>query len=137
VLGDNILEKSIRPHVEAYQAQDGGARVLLKEVPDPERFGVPRLEGDRIVEVIEKPDVPPSGYAVTGIYFYDHQVWEIIDALEPSDRNELEITDVNNFYIRQGTMQYGILEGWWSDAGTFESLRSASELVARTGANNP
>ena len=137
VLGDNILEKSIRPHVEDYTEQGGGARVLLKEVPDPQRFGVPRIEGDRITGIVEKPSDPPSRYAVTGIYFYDHQVWEIIDGLEPSNRNELEITDVNNFYIDQGTMQYGVLEGWWSDAGTFESLKLASDLVARTGANNP
>jgi glucose-1-phosphate thymidylyltransferase len=137
VLGDNILEKSIRPHVEAYREQAGGARILLKEVPDPERFGVPRIEGDRIIEIIEKPETAPSRYAVTGIYFYDHQVWNVIDGLEPSDRNELEITDVNNHYIRQGSMQYSILDGWWTDAGTFESLADAAALVAGTGANNP
>ena len=137
VLGDNIVQMSIREHVEAYGAQETGARILLKEVPDPERFGVPRLEGDRITEIIEKPEVAPSVYAVTGIYFYDHQVWDVIDSLEPSNRNELEITDVNNFYIRQGTMQYSILQGWWTDAGTFESLLKATELVAETGANNP
>ncbi len=137
VLGDNIVERSIRPHVEAYAAQGGGARILLKEVPDPERFGVPRLEGDRIVEIIEKPQDPPSHYAVTGIYFYDARVWEVIGGLEPSHRNELEITDVNNFYIRQGSMQYSILEGWWTDAGTFETLHAATALIAATGANNP
>lgn len=137
VLGDNILEKSIKKHAEAFRGQEKGARILLKEVEDPERFGVPRFEGDRIVEILEKPDVAPSPYSVTGIYFYDEQVWDVIDALEPSDRKELEITDVNNFYIDQGTMEYSILEGWWTDAGTFESLRTATELVAGTGANNP
>jgi glucose-1-phosphate thymidylyltransferase len=106
-------------------------------VPDPERFGVPRLEGDRIVEIIEKPKDPPSRYSVTGIYFYDAQVWEVIEGLEPSARGELEITDVNNFYIRKGQLRYGIMEGWWTDAGTFESLRRANEFVNKTGANNP
>lgn len=137
VLGDNILEKSISRHVEAFGAQSEGARILLKSVDDPERFGVARLEGDRITEIIEKPKDPPSSYAVTGIYFYDHQVWDVIDSLEPSQRNELEITDVNNFYIDQGSMQYSILDGWWSDAGTFESLLRANELVSESGANNP
>ncbi len=137
VLGDNIIQKSIKEHVDAFRAQGKGGRILLKEVEDPERFGVARLEGDRIVEIIEKPADPPSPYAVTGIYFYDAQVWDVIDSLEPSDRNELEITDVNNFYINQGAMEYSILEGWWTDAGTFESLRRATEFVAATGANNP
>jgi glucose-1-phosphate thymidylyltransferase len=137
VLGDNIFERSLRPHVDAYRGQEEGARILLKEVPDPERFGVPRLDGERIAEIVEKPTEPASSYAVTGVYFYDRQVWKVIDALEPSARGELEITDVNNHYIRQGTMAYGVLEGWWTDAGTFESLRRATELVAETGANNP
>lgn len=136
VLGDNIVEKSIRKHVEAYRQQEEGARILLKEVPDPERFGVPTLDGDRIIGIIEKPKDPPSNFAVTGIYFYDSQVWDVIDSLEPSKRNELEITDVNNFYIEQGTMEYSILDGWWTDAGTFDSLKRASDLVAGTGANN-
>ncbi len=137
VLGDNIFEQSIKPHVDAYLAQDSGARILLKEVEDPERFGVPRLEDERIVEIIEKPERPPSSYAVTGVYFYDAQVWDVIDGLERSDRGELEITDVNNFYIDQGTMEFSILEGWWTDAGTFDSLKYATALVAETGANNP
>lgn len=136
VLGDNIVEKSIRKHVEAYRQQEEGARILLKEVDDPERFGVPTLDGDRIIGIIEKPKDPPSNFAVTGIYFYDSQVWDVIDSLEPSKRNELEITDVNNFYIEQGTMEYSILDGWWTDAGTFDSLKRASDLVAGTGANN-
>ena len=137
VLGDNIFEQSLMPHVEAYAGQEKGARILLKEVEDPGRFGVPRIEGDRIVEIIEKPDAPPSSYAVTGIYFYDRQVWEVIEGLEPSGRGELEITDVNNFYIARNLMEYSILDGWWTDAGTFESLKRATELVAETGANNP
>ena len=137
VLGDNILQMSIKQHVDSFREQKRGARILLKEVEDPERFGVARLEGDRIAEIIEKPKDPPSSFAVTGIYFYDSQVWNIIDSLEPSGRDELEITDVNNFYIDQSSMQYSIMEGWWTDAGTFESLRRATELVAETGANNP
>jgi len=137
VLGDNIIQNSIKPHIDAFMEQEAGARVLLKEVEDPERFGVARLEGERITEIIEKPEDPPSNYAVTGIYFYDHQVWNVIDSLDPSDRNELEITDVNNFYVNQDTMQYSVLEGWWTDAGTFESLLKATELVVETGANNP
>lgn len=137
VLGDNILQMSIKQHVDSFREQERGARILLKEVEDPERFGVARLEGDRITEIIEKPKDPPSSYAVTGIYFYDSQVWNVIDSLEPSGRDELEITDVNNFYIDQSSMQYSIMEGWWTDAGTFESLRRATELVAETGANNP
>ena len=137
VLGDNIFERSLRPHADAYMQQEEGARILLKEVPDPERFGVPRLEGERISEIVEKPTEPASTYAVTGVYFYDHQVWQVIDGLEPSARGELEITDVNNHYIRQGTLAYSVLDGWWTDAGTFESLRRATDLVAETGANNP
>jgi glucose-1-phosphate thymidylyltransferase len=133
VLGDNIFQNSIREHVEAFAQQARGARILLKEVEDPERFGVPRFEDDRIVEIIEKPADPPSSYSVTGIYCYDEQVWDVIDGLEPSARNELEITDVNNFYVKQGTMEYSVLEGWWTDAGTFESLKRATELVAETG----
>ncbi len=137
ILGDNLFEKSIRASAEAFEAQEKGARILIKEVPDPERFGVPRLDGDRITEIIEKPEDPPSSYAVTGLYFFDEQVWDVIDGLEPSARGELEITDVNNHYVRKGEMAYSVLEGWWTDAGTFESLRRATELVATTGTNNP
>ncbi len=133
ILGDNIFQNSIREHAEAFSGQERGARILLKEVDDPERFGVPRFEDEKIVEIIEKPADPPSSYSVTGIYCYDHQVWDVIDGLEPSARNELEITDVNNYYIDQGTMEYSVLEGWWTDAGTFESLKRATELVAETG----
>ncbi len=135
VLGDNIIEGNIRDAVERFRAQSEGARILLKEVPDPQRFGVAELDGARIVAIEEKPANPKSSYAVIGIYMYDARVFEIIDSLEPSARDELEITDVNNDYIRAAAMQYDILEGWWTDAGTFESLRHASNLVAEGGAN--
>lgn len=129
ILGDNIIEKTIRPYVERFAAQPAGARILLKEVPDPERFGVPRLEGDRVVEIIEKPAAPPSRYAVTGIYMYDHQVFDLIRPLQPSARGELEITDVNNAYIRRSELRYDLLDGWWTDAGTFPSLYRATHLI--------
>ncbi len=131
-LGDNIIEGSIRLARDAYEAQGGGARIVLKEVPDPQRFGVPVLEDGRVVRIDEKPDKPASSYAVTGIYFYDTHVWEILRTLVPSGRGELEITDVNNHYIREGRMEYDILEGWWTDAGTFESLLHANQLVAES-----
>ena len=131
VLGDNLIEDSIRPYVEKFRQQPAGAKILLKEVPNCERFGVPELEGDKVVKIYEKPQVAPSKYAVTGIYMYDHQVFDIIRTLEPSKRGELEITDVNNRYIEQGEMTYDILEGWWTDAGTIESLFRASNLVAQ------
>jgi len=137
VLGDNVLERSIRPHVEAFCGQDRGARLLLKEVHDPERFGVPELSGDRVVRIIEKPKDPPSQYAVIGVYMYDSDVFEITKGLRPSERGELEITDVNNAYIAAGTMSYSVLDGWWTDAGTFDSLLRASHLVAEGGANLP
>jgi glucose-1-phosphate thymidylyltransferase len=133
VLGDNILEKSIRGAVEAYRGQRSGARILLKEVPDPERFGVPVMDGERILRIEEKPRQPKSRYAVTGIYFYDHQVFEMISRLEPSDRGELEISDVNNMYLERGELEWSRLDGWWTDAGTFESLLRASTLVAGGG----
>ncbi|MEN6446554.1 MAG: sugar phosphate nucleotidyltransferase [Syntrophaceae bacterium] len=135
VLGDNIIERNIRDAVNAYHAQGSGARILLKEVPDPERFGVPVFEGQKIVRIEEKPKVPKSSYAVIGFYLYDHKVFDIIKTLRPSDRGELEITDVNNAYISEGTMEWTELDGWWTDAGTIESLLKASNLVARTGAN--
>lgn len=137
VLGDNIVEKSIRGAVEAYKKQGQGARILLKEVPDPERFGVPIFEDGRIVRVEEKPTKPLSNYAVTGIYCYDNQVFEMISQLKPSDRGELEISDVNNMYIDRGQLEWSELDGWWTDAGTFPSLLKASQLVADTGANKP
>jgi len=136
VLGDNIIEKNVRKGAEAFRKQKGGAKILLKEVPDPQRFGVPELKGDRVARIEEKPREPKSRYAVTGIYFYDATVFKIIKTLKPSDRGELEITDVNNRYIDTGSMTWDILEGWWTDAGTFESLLRANQLVAQTGANN-
>jgi len=135
VLGDNIVERSIRRAVGDFFTQPSGAKVLLKEVEDPERFGVPRIDGDRILEIIEKPADPPSRFAVTGIYLYDNDVFTIAKTLEPSARGELEITDVNNEYIRRGTLTFDVLEGWWTDAGTFESLHRAGQLVAEGGAN--
>jgi len=135
VLGDNIIEKNIRNAVEAFRKQKGGAKILLKEVPDPHRFGVAELKGDRIVSVEEKPKEPKSNLAVIGIYLYDTAVFDIIKTLRPSGRGELEITDVNNRYIEGGWMTWDVLEGWWTDAGTFESLLRANLLVSQTGAN--
>ena len=135
VLGDNIIEKNIVHAFQSYREQKSGAKILLKEVPDPERFGVPILEGKRVVKIEEKPKRPGSRYAVTGIYLYDGRVFDIIKTLKPSARGELEITDVNNAYIERQELTWDILEGWWTDAGTFESLRRATNLVAETGAN--
>ncbi len=135
VLGDNIIENNIREGVANFFTQPRGGRIYLKQVHDPERFGVPVFENDRIVRIEEKPSRPQSNYAVIGIYMYDEQVFEWIDGLEPSARGELEITDVNNRYIEQGTMEYDILDGWWTDAGTFDSLLHANKLVAEGGAN--
>jgi glucose-1-phosphate thymidylyltransferase len=136
VLGDNIIQGNIRAAADSYRQQDAGAKILLKKVPDPQRFGVPELDGPRVLQIEEKPLQPKSEYAVIGIYMYDARVFEIIRTLKPSGRGELEITDVNNAYIERGEMTWDELEGWWSDAGTFESLLHASRLVARTGANN-
>jgi glucose-1-phosphate thymidylyltransferase len=130
ILGDNIVEKSIANAVRKFRHQGSGAKILLSEVPDPQRFGVPVFEGDRIVRIEEKPAEPKSRYAVTGIYMYDERVFDIIRTLKPSSRGELEITDVNNAYIEAGDLTWDILDGWWSDAGTFESLLRASNLVA-------
>ena len=135
ILGDNIIEKNIAKAVRDFRKQDRGAKILLKEVHDPERFGVAELDGDRVAGIVEKPKEPKSNLAVIGIYMYDNRVFDVIKTLEPSDRGELEITDVNNWYIRDGSMTYEVLEGWWTDAGTFESLLSASNLVAQAGAN--
>ncbi|MGI9166338.1 MAG: sugar phosphate nucleotidyltransferase [Pyrinomonadaceae bacterium] len=135
VLGDNIIEGNIRSAARAYRHQGGGAKIILKKVPDPERFGVPELDGRHVLRIEEKPEVPRSEYAVIGIYMYDSGVYEIIRTLKPSGRGELEITDVNNAYIERGEMTWEELEGWWTDAGTFESLLRASNLVAETGAN--
>ncbi len=135
ILGDNIIEMNIKRAVADFFTQPSGAKVLLKEVPDPHRFGVARIEGDQIVEIIEKPKDPPSNLAVTGIYMYDRDVFDFARDLKPSDRGELEITDVNNAYLRRGDLTYETLEGWWTDAGTFESLYRATKLVAESGAN--
>jgi len=135
VLGDNIIEKNIRKAVENFRKQKEGAKILLKEVPDPQRFGVAELRGDRIAGIEEKPKEPKSRYAVIGIYLFDQQVFDTIKTLKPSDRGELEITDVNNRYIEKDLMTWDILEGWWTDAGTFESLLRANQMVAQTGAN--
>jgi glucose-1-phosphate thymidylyltransferase len=136
VLGDNIIEGNIRAAVRSYRHQGGGAKILLKRVPDPQRFGVPELDGPRVVHIDEKPVAPKSDYAVIGIYMYDSAVYNIIRTLKPSGRGEMEITDVNNAYIEMGELTWEELEGWWTDAGTFESLLRASNLVAETGANN-
>jgi len=135
VLGDNVIEGNVRGAADDYRAQGKGAKILLKKVPDPNRFGVPVLDGNRVLRIEEKPKEPQSEYAVIGIYFFDSRVFEIIRGLEPSARGELEITDVNNDYIERGEMTWSEMEGWWSDAGTFESLLRASNLVAETGAN--
>lgn len=130
ILGDNIFEDELTEEVAAFHRQGSGGRVLLKQVPDPQRYGVARLEGDNVVEIIEKPHQPPSDWAVTGIYFYDSFAFEVVDGLEPSARGELEITDVNNAYIEAGTMTFGKFRGWWTDAGTFPSYHHANTLVA-------
>jgi glucose-1-phosphate thymidylyltransferase len=132
ILGDNIVEKSIADAVAAFEEQERGARILLKEVSDAGRFGVAEMDGDRIVGIEEKPKRPKSRYAVTGIYMYDASVFDKIKHLVPSGRGELEITDVNNAYIAEGTMTYSFLDGWWTDAGTFESLLRATNLVAQS-----
>ncbi|MEW6248460.1 MAG: sugar phosphate nucleotidyltransferase [Nitrospirota bacterium] len=136
VLGDNIIERNILRAAQAFREQKIGAKILLKEVKDPQRFGVPVLDGRRVVKIEEKPTNPQSPYAVTGIYFYDAQVFEIIRTLKPSSRGELEITDVNNAYIEAGELTWDLLEGWWTDAGTIESLYLANQLVSQTGANH-
>ena len=132
ILGDNIIEGHIREAVEEFRRQPSGARILLKEVPDAERFGVAEIRGDRIVGIEEKPSHPKSNYAVTGIYMYDNTVFDKIRTLAPSTRGELEITDVNNAYIAEGAMTFSYLEDWWTDAGTFDSLLRAANLVAST-----
>ena len=136
ILGDNLIERNIRQAAGDFFTQPSGAKILLKEVPDPERFGVPAFEKERITAIIEKPPSPPSNFAVTGIYMYDNDVFDICRTLEPSDRGELEITDVNNEYLRRGDLTWSVLDGWWTDAGTFESLYRASCLVAEGGANH-
>jgi glucose-1-phosphate thymidylyltransferase len=129
ILGDNIMQDDIGVFVERFAKQGRGARVLLKEVPDPHRFGVAEILGDKIVGIEEKPQKPKSNYCVTGIYMYDDRVFEIVRTLKPSGRGELEITDVNNAYVARGELGFDVLQGWWSDAGTFESLARVNELL--------
>lgn len=131
ILGDNIIEKSIKQYVDDFIKQSKGAKILLKEVDDPERFGVAEIKGNKILKIIEKPKIPRSRYAVTGIYMYDERIFNVIKTLRPSDRGELEITDVNNDYINQGEMTFAVLDGWWTDCGTHESLLKAGNLVAK------
>jgi glucose-1-phosphate thymidylyltransferase len=131
MLGDNIVEKSIRPYVQAFADQPRGAKILLKEVPNPQEFGVAEVAGDRVVGIVEKPKAPKTNYAVVGIYMYDARVFEIIKTLRPSDRGELEITDVNNAYIEAGEMTFAFLDGWWADAGeSCDALLGTSQMVA-------
>ncbi|MCY2961443.1 MAG: sugar phosphate nucleotidyltransferase [Planctomycetota bacterium] len=135
ILGDNIIEKNIAKAAADFRKQGKGAKILLKEVPDPERFGVATVQNGKVSRIVEKPKNPQSNLAVIGIYMYDGRVWDIIKTLKPSDRGELEITDVNNWYIQDGSMTFEVLDGWWTDAGTFQSLHSAASLVAAGGAN--
>jgi glucose-1-phosphate thymidylyltransferase len=135
VLGDNIIQGSVLGAKLKFEKQGRGAHILLKEVPDPGRFGCPEIRGERIIRIEEKPKKPKSKFAVTGIYFYDATVFQKIRSLKPSARNELEITDVNNLYIEERLLSYSVMKGWWTDAGTFASLLRANALVAKTGAN--
>ncbi|MGM0367402.1 MAG: sugar phosphate nucleotidyltransferase [Actinomycetota bacterium] len=136
MLGDNIIEDDIEPYIKEFEGRKKGAHIFLKEVEDPERFGVAEVGGGKVVNIEEKPKNPKSNYAVTGLYMYDNDVFDIIKTLKPSDRGELEITDVNNTYINKGIMTYTVLKGWWTDAGTFGSLFKASKLIASKIENN-
>ncbi|UYO05149.1 sugar phosphate nucleotidyltransferase [Paenibacillus sp. PSB04] len=129
ILGDNVFADNISSYVANFKGQQIGAKILIQEVSDPKRFGVPEIEGERIVSIEEKPQNPKSNYAVTGIYMFDHKVFEIVKTLKPSARGELEITDVNNAYIDRGELTFDVLEGWWTDAGTHASLARANELA--------
>ncbi|MFM9995290.1 MAG: sugar phosphate nucleotidyltransferase [Phycisphaerales bacterium] len=140
VLGDNIIQGNIRRAAGDFFTQRTGAKIILKEVPDPERFGVVRFEGEgasrRIAEILEKPKNAPSKYAVTGLYFYDADVFTMCNSLDASARGELEITDVNNMYLKRGDLTHDVLDGWWTDAGTIESLYRAATFIAKDGANS-
>lgn len=131
ILGDNIFQKSIKPYADKFTIQKTGARVLLKQVDSPQRFGVAELSGNKVIGIEEKPQNPKTNHAVTGLYFYDNTVFDIIRTLKPSGRGELEVTDINNNYIEKGQLEYDVIDGWWSDAGTFESLNHVNELVSR------
>ncbi len=139
MLGDNIVERSIRPSVENFEAQEKGGRILLTRMDDPSHLrhlGVPELDGTNVVRIVEKPDDPPSSFAVTGIYFYDARVFDVIATLHPSGRGELEITDVNNWYVSQGLMEYDVLEGYWGDAGeSIDAYYEVNDFVRTRGAN--
>jgi glucose-1-phosphate thymidylyltransferase len=138
MLADNIFERSLATVVSNFARQESGARIVLSRVEEDEHLrhlGVAAMDGDRVTGIVEKPKSPPSRYAVTGVYFYDAQVWDVIPTLKPSGRGELEITDVNNWYLQDGSMTYEILDGWWTDAGTFKSLHHSATLVAQGGAN--
>ena len=141
ILADNVVERSIRPSVESFARQERGARILLARESNPDHLrhlGVPELENGRIVRIVEKPEEPPSEFAVTGIYFYDADVFSLIPELEPSGRGELEITDVNNWYVERGTMEYDVLEGFWGDAGeSIDAYYAVNDFVRRHGANKP
>lgn len=129
ILGDNVFSDSLDTYVKNFKKQGSGAKVLLQQVEDPERYGVAEIEGDTIKSIEEKPKVPKSPYAVTGVYMYDSNVFNIVRTLKPSNRGELEITDVNNAYIQEGLLTYDILSGWWTDAGTHDSLAHANDLM--------
>ncbi|WP_409341804.1 sugar phosphate nucleotidyltransferase [Paenibacillus sp. MBLB4367] len=135
MLGDNLFEAQLSGYVKAFDGQPEGAMVLLKQVPDPERYGVPYIENGKIKHIEEKPAAPSSDYCVTGIYLYDSSVFEIIRQIKPSSRGEMEITDVNNAFARSGKLTYSVLEGWWTDAGTFDSLAEASAFMSGSGTN--
>ncbi len=130
ILGDNLFEKSLRDYVDKFKIQEKGARILLKEIDEPQRFGVAEVKSGKIVSIEEKPKLPKSSFAVTGIYMYDAQVFDIIRTIKPSIRGELEITDVNNAYLKKGELSYDMLDGWWTDCGTFDSLLRANNLIA-------
>ncbi|NEW07092.1 NTP transferase domain-containing protein [Paenibacillus sp. SYP-B3998] len=129
ILGDNVFEQSIVPFINNFRYQKKGAKILIQEVQDPQRYGVPELQDGKIISIEEKPQKPKSNFAVTGIYMFDSFVFDIIKTLKPSGRGELEITDVNNVYIERNELTYDILQGWWTDAGTHESLARANELA--------
>jgi len=131
ILGDNIIERDIRKAVQDFMKQPKGAKIMIKKVPDPERFGVVEFKGKKIIKIAEKPKNPKSDFVVTGIYMYDNHVFDIIKTLKPSSRGELEITDVNNAYLKKGELTYSILKGWWTDSGTFDSLLRANTLVGK------
>ena len=131
ILGDNIIEENIQPYVDKFRKQEKGARILLKKVEDPERFGVAEFSNSTITRILEKPKNPKTHFAVTGIYMFDSEVFDIVKTLKPSRRGELEITDVNNAYVKKGQMKFDILKGYWTDAGTFDSLSRANNLVRK------